>query len=131
MKKILSLLVICFVCHVDISAQSVDLKEYTGIYVFPDGSVVPSVEVTLTDTVLTMSSEAGSSVITREGQDTFFIVEFNGIAIFKRDSTNKVNAVHIEAGGYILDGKKQENNGSIARRVLLNKSFALLRKENA
>jgi hypothetical protein len=44
------------------------------------------------------------------GVDSFSIVEFSGTAVFKRNETTKVNAVHIEAGGYILDGTKEEEN---------------------
>jgi len=118
--------------HLSAVAQKTDLSEYTGTYVFPEGSVVASVEVTLADTVLTMSSEAGSSIITREGRDTFFIVEFNGIAIFKRDSADKVNAVHIEAGGYVLEGKKQEKeSGGVAAYFFQKKDSGFFRKEKA
>jgi len=54
-----------------------------------------------------MTSAAGSSVLTDAGRDTFTIVEFSGLAIFKRGEDKKVNGVHIEAQGYVLDGQKQ------------------------
>jgi hypothetical protein len=56
-----------------------------------------------------MSSVAGASALTSLGVDSFTIVEFSGIAVFKRGDDKKVNAVHIEAQGYVLDGQKQSS----------------------
>ena len=83
------------------------LSDYVGRYVFPEGSVVPDVTVALSGDALTMSSAAGNSVLSEAGRDTFTIVEFSGLAVFKRGEDKKVNAVHIEAQGYVLDGQKQ------------------------
>ena len=85
------------------------LSDFVGRYVFPEGSVVPDVTVALSGEALTMTSAAGSSNLTELGTDTFTIVEFSGVAIFKRGEDKKVNAVHIEAQGYVLDGQKQSN----------------------
>src|SRR5678815_2870289 len=71
------------------------LSDYVGRYVFPEGSVVPDVTVALSGDALTMSSAAGNSVLTEAGRDTFTIVEFSGLAVFKRGEDKKVNAVHI------------------------------------
>lgn len=89
-----------------INAQD-SLAQYTGKYVFPDGAPVPEVEVTLTAGNLSMASTAGNSALTQLGVDSFQIVEFSGTALFKRNGDNKINAVHIEAMGYVLDGQKQ------------------------
>jgi hypothetical protein len=83
------------------------LSDFVGRYVFPEGSVVPDVTVALSGEALIMTSAAGSSNLTELGRDTFTIVEFSGVAIFKRGEDKKVNAVHIEAQGYVLDGQKQ------------------------
>lgn len=82
------------------------LEDYVGKYVFPDGSVVPDVEVLLADGALSMTSSAGTSSLTKLGVDSFSIVEFGGTAVFKRGEDKKVKSVHIEAAGYILDGEK-------------------------
>ena len=111
MKKLICYLSF-FILAVSINAQDT-LQQYTGKYVFPDGSVVPDVDVTLTDAALFMSSVAGSSSLVQMGVDSFTITEFSGIAVFKRDENKKINAVHIDAMGYILDGKKQENGAWI------------------
>jgi hypothetical protein len=85
------------------------LQQYTGKYVFPDGSVVPDVDVVLSGGALSMTSTAGTSSLTQLGADSFQIVEFSGTAVFKRGDDKKVNAVHIEAMGYVLDGQKQDS----------------------
>ena len=85
------------------------LEDFVGKYVFPEGSVVPDVTVTLSDSALTMSSTAGTSALTELGRDSFTIVEYSGIAVFKRGDDKKVNGVHIEAMGYVLDGQKQSS----------------------
>ena len=90
-------------------------EDYLGTFIFPNGSVVPEVEVLIVDSILMMNSVAGSSEISKVGVDSFFIMQFEGIAVFHRDDAGKVDGVHIEAGGYILDGtKKKPNEGSVA-----------------
>lgn len=114
MKKIF-LSVIASLFIVTINAQSSPkppLEDFVGKYVFPDGSVVPEVDVILSNNTLTMTSAAGTSVLTEIGIDSFQIVEFSGIAVFKRGDDKKVNAVHIEAAGYILDGQKKSDSNA-------------------
>ena len=101
------------------------LDDFVGRYVFPDGSVVPDVTVVISDNILNMSSAAGASELTELGVDSFNIVQFSGLAAFKRGEDKKVNAVHIEAQGYVLDGTKQ-SNGSwsfIYRHQPINKEI--------
>lgn len=123
MKKIFSfLLFLCLITSIrSQTPPEAKLAHYTGVFVFPEGSVVPDVEVILADSVLSMNSVAGSSVINQVGVDTFYIVEFDGIAIFYRDESNEVIKVHIEAGGYILDGekKKAEEVAFLRRKQIL------------
>ena len=83
------------------------LQQYTGKYVFSEGAPVPDVEVTFSSGGLSMASAAGTSALTQLGADSFLIVEFSGTAVFKRAEDKKINAVHIEAMGYVLDGQKQ------------------------
>ena len=111
MKKLaLSTLAFLFIIIVNAQTDPKPSKEdYVGKYVFPDGSVVPDVTVTLSGDALTMTSTAGTSALTDLGRDSFTIVEFSGVAVFKRGDDKKVNAVHIEAAGYVLDGQKQSN----------------------
>jgi hypothetical protein len=111
MKKI-TLSILASLLIINVNAQSdpapkPPLSDFVGKYVFPDGSVVPDVTVALNGDALTITSVAGSSALTELGIDSFTIVEFSGVAVFKRGDDKKVNGVHIEAQGYVLDGQKQ------------------------
>lgn len=112
MKKLI-LLQFVIIAAFSLNAQNDTPKppkeDYVGRYVFPDGSVVPDVTVALSGDALTMTSSAGTSALTELGKDSFSVVEFSGFAVFKRGDDKKVNAVHIEAAGYVLDGQKQSN----------------------
>ena len=129
MKKILvsvlaSLFIIAINGQTD-PAPKPPLEDFVGKYIFPDGSVVPDVTVTLDGSALTMASSAGTSALTESGRDSFTIVEFSGTAVFKRGDDKKVNGVHIEAMGYVLDGQKQ-NNGAWAFTYYLRPNRELL-----
>jgi len=105
------------------------LEDFVGKYVFPEGSVVPDVTVTLSGDALTMSSTAGTSALTELGRDSFSIVEFSGVAVFKRGDDKKVNGVHIEAMGYVLDGQKQSSGAwAFAYYLKPNRELLLSKK---
>lgn len=84
------------------------LKEYTGKYVFPDGSEVPEIKVALENGILIGSSSQGSSELKRMDKDVFAVVAYSGTATFKRDEKGKINGLYVEIGDLILDGKKAE-----------------------
>jgi hypothetical protein len=106
------------------------VEDFVGRYVFPDGSVVPDVTVAVSGGALTMSSAAGTSALVELGIDSFSVVEFSGFAVFKRGDDKKVKSVHIEAGGYILDGQKQNgiNSWSFTIYYRPNKELVLPKK---
>lgn len=113
MKKFVLLLsfTICMVLLA--TAQDSTLKkELVGKYKFPDGSVVAEVEVVLENGVLMMNSSAGTSNLDWIKADSFSIAAFNGTAGFRRNDAKKIVAVHIEAGGYVLDGVKDSSTVS-------------------
>lgn len=115
MKKIaLSILASLFIISVSAQepAPKPPLEDFVGKYVFPEGSVVPEVDVALSGSALMMTSSAGNSALVELAVDSFQIVEFSGIAVFKRGADKKVNAVHIEAMGYVLDGQKKSGGVS-------------------
>ena len=133
MKKIiLSILGSLFIVAVNAQSEPAPkppLEDFVGKYVFPDGSVVPDVTVTLDGSALTMSSVQGNSALVELGRDSFSIVEFSGTAVFKRGDDKKVNAVHIEAMGYVLHGQKQSNGSwSFTCYLRPNRELFLLKK---
>ena len=107
MKRLfLSLLAVIF--FVALHAQDSTLKQYTGKYIFPDGSVVTEIDVTLDSSgVLSSNTAVGSSVLEKLGVDSFSVVSFQGVAVFKRDAGKKITGVVIDAMGYHLEGVKQ------------------------
>ena len=133
MKKIIvSILASLFIIAINAQtdpAPKPPLEDFVGKYVFPDGSVVPDVTVTLDGGSLTMASSAGTSPLTELGRDSFTIVEFSGTAVFKRGDDKKVNGVHIEAMGYVLDGQKQNNGAWVFTYYLRPNRELLLSKK--
>jgi len=106
MKRILiSVVMIALFCTA-LEAQDSSSHQYVGKYKFPEGSVITSVEVALDNGALTMNSSAGISGLDLLGIDSFNIVNFKGYAVFRRNETKKIVAVHIEASGYVLEGVK-------------------------
>ena len=80
------------------------LKQYTGTYKFPEGSVVAEIAVLIDGGSLVMSASAGTSPLEKREEDLFFIVQFQGTAKFNRDANRKVVCVTINAMGYVLEG---------------------------
>ena len=113
MKKFLLLLPLTIGLVLLATAQDSTLKkELVGKYKFPDGSVVAEVEVVLENGVLMMNSSAGTSNLDWIKADSFSIAAFNGTAGFRRNDAKKIVGVHIEAGGYVLDGVKDSSTVS-------------------
>lgn len=125
MKKFF-LFLMGLIIFVTVNAQTDSLQQYAGTYVFGDGSPVTSVDVIMNDGALNMTSSAGNSSLTRLGIDSFQIVDFSGTAVFRRGEDKRVNAVHIEAMGYVMDGQKQQNGIWIFREYLLVEKKAFL-----
>ena len=92
------------------------LKQYTGTYRFPDGSVISEVVVTLDGGTLNMASSAGTSELQKLGVDSFSVVNFQGTARFNRNADNKIIGVTVDARGYLLEGKKAETTAYLLRR---------------
>jgi hypothetical protein len=86
------------------------LKQYTGKYKFPDGSVVTEIIVSLDSAgVMTANSAMGSSELRRSQGDVFDVVVYGGTATFKRNGENKIIGVQIIVGDTNLEGTKTED----------------------
>jgi hypothetical protein len=111
MKKIF-LLFFGVVCVSVIHAQSDStLKEYTGKYTFPDGSVVADVTISLDNGALSMAASVGTSPLEKgAAEDTYIITAFQGTAVFKRNDAKKIVGIVIDAMGYHLEGTKDTNS---------------------
>ncbi len=89
--------------------QQDSLKEYAGKYVFPEGSVVTEIMVSLQEGSLYASSTAGNSELKKIDKDIFEIIAFSGKAFFKRNAQAKLSGVRIEVEDLILEGTKSED----------------------
>jgi len=107
-------------------AQDSTTKEMVGTYKFPAGNVIPEAIVTWENNVLTMTSAEGTSVLERMKGDTFNIVSFSGICVFKRNDTKKIIGVHVDASGYVMEGEKADTKlaeaGDAVTGQLINSS---------
>jgi hypothetical protein len=108
MKKIFFLLTICFFSGIALYAQD-SLKQYVGKYKFPEGSVVPEIEVVIENGALVFKSNMGTTSIEKNGGDEFSIPAYSGTATFTRNEAKKITGLHIEAGGTVLDGSLVES----------------------
>lgn len=108
MKKIVSLFVFLVTLTVAGNAQTDSLQQYAGRYVFPAGTVVEEVNVSLKDTTLSITSSAGNSILVRQQGDNFSMPAFSGTVVFKRDTNKNVVGISIDAMGYQLEGTKDQ-----------------------
>ena len=96
------------------------LKQYAGTYKFPEGSVVPSVEVTNENGGLVISSAQGSSPLERISKDTFNLIAYSGKVYFLRNAESKIDSIRIEVQDVILEGKKDSSSiGGIIEELIL------------
>ncbi|MBP6432107.1 MAG: hypothetical protein KA319_10090 [Ferruginibacter sp.] len=108
MKKILFVITLCLFSGIALYAQD-SLKQYVGKYKFPDGSVVPEIEVVLDNGALDFNSIMGSTPVEKTKNDEFSIPQYNGTATFIRNEAKKIVGLKIEAQGTVLEGTIVEN----------------------
>ena len=110
------------------NAQTSSLKDYLGKYVFPEGSPVAEVTLTVEDTVLTINSAMGATPLERKGVDTFYLAAYDAPIIFKRGSNNAVETLTIVVQGMELTAKRAAASYAIKEenfyaQVWANKNF--------
>ena len=88
------------------------LKEYAGKYKFPEGTPFSEVAVVYENGMLTATSVAGSSELKRREGDTFDVVAYGGIAIFKRNEEKKVVRLQIQVNDIDAEGEKVDGSPS-------------------
>jgi hypothetical protein len=110
MKKFTILLLSCL-CTIAMQAQEdTSLQQYTGVYKFPDGSVVPSVEIVLVNGALSANSSMGSAPLEKISRDTFNLPTYNGMIYFTR-TAGKITGLKVETQEVVLEGKKDGLEG--------------------
>ncbi len=112
MKKIVLVAITLFAAFI-LQAQEApktdSLEIYAGKYKFPEGSVVSQTEVFVDNGNLFANSDMGKSTLKKtDVADVFEIVEYSGLATFKRNADGKIIGVKIEVGEIVLEGTKVE-----------------------
>ncbi len=102
--------VFIFSCTAAYDKKHDSLQQYTGKFKFAEGSPVQEINITLENGVLVMNASIGTASLEKKGEDEFLIPSYSGTAVFKRNEAKKIIGIHIEAGGAILDGTKDEGN---------------------
>ncbi len=128
MKKIFLMAVILMGVFASVNAQTSNLKDYLGKYVFPEGSPVTEVTITAEDTVLTINSAMGSTPLEKKGVDTFYLAAYDAPIIFKRGADNAVETLTIIVQGMELTATKVAASFAIKEedfyaKVWANKNF--------
>jgi len=95
------------------------LQQYTGKYVFPDGSPVKEVGVIIQEGVLTATSVMGNSELRKtDTKDVFELVVYAGTATFKRNTDGKVNALQIQVQDVNMEGSKSGDSAACFLRKI-------------
>ena len=103
-----------------VNAQTDSLKQYTGKYIFPEGSPVTEIGVVLENGLLTATSAMGNSELKNtDTKDVFEVVACGGIATFKRSAEGKVNGVQIQVQDVNMEGTKTEGLAYAELKVML------------
>ena len=91
-------------------AQKAPITDYVGKFNFPEGSVVPWVVVKITpDSLLVSESLQGNASLVHIEGDIFSIVEYSGVAEFRRNGDGKINGVKVSVGDIVMEGTKEES----------------------
>lgn len=99
-----------FAAQAQDAPKDTTLQEFVGKYVFPSGSIIADVTVSIENGALSISSSAGPSALVKKEADLYTITAFNGTAKFNRDSNKKIIGVSVDARGYQLEGTKTAEN---------------------
>ena len=124
MKKIFLMAVILMGVFASVNAQTSNLKDSLGKYVFPEGSPVTEVTLTVEDTVLTINSAMGATALEKKGVDTFYLAAYDAPIIFKRGADNSVETLTIIVQGMELTAKRAAASYAIKEEDLYAKVWA-------
>lgn len=110
MKKLLLFCTFFVACAALVNAQDAPppAEQYTGKYNFSGGSPVPYVDVKAVEGNMVIESPMGSANLSRIEGDKFSIVEYNGLAEFKRNQEGKVIGVKLSVMGIEIEGTREE-----------------------
>ena len=112
MRKLCFMTLILMGAFLSVNAQQGPLNDYLGKYVFPQGSPVAEVSLTLEDSSLVINSAMGSTPLEKKGVDSFYLAQYDALVIFKRKDGKMVESISIMVQGQELVGVKE--SGAVA-----------------
>lgn len=118
MRKLILLTCLAALPAIFSFGQDAPLEQYVGKYIFSNGSQVPWVEVKLVNGALISESPQGNATLQRIEKDQFSIVEYNGMAEFKRNAEGKVTGVKVLVMDLEMEGTKEESSGFKKKMVM-------------
>lgn len=107
MKKFFLFAALAFSCTISALSQEAPLESYVGKFNFPQGSPVPFVDVKISNGSLIGESQMGIASLQRIEADVFSIVEYNGVAEFKRNGDGKVVSIKVTVNDLIMEGTRE------------------------
>lgn len=110
MNKVIALFAIACTISISSFSQEAPLENYQGKFVFAAGNPVPYIEVKVNGTTLISESPMGSATLQRIEADQFAIVEYDGLAEFKRNGEGKVVGIKVSIMGLEMEGTKEESS---------------------
>jgi len=115
MRKLCFMTLILMGAFLSVNAQQGPLNDYLGKYVFPQGSPVAEVSLTLEDSSLVINSAMGSTPLEKKGVDSFYLAQYDALVIFKRKDGKMVESISIMVQGQELVGVKE--SGAVALKA--------------
>ena len=93
MRKLCFMTLVLMGAFLSVNAQQGPLNDYLGKYVFPQGSPVAEVSLTLEDSSLVINSAMGSTPLEKKGVDSFYLAQYDALVIFKRKDGKMVESI--------------------------------------
>lgn len=121
MKKALLLVAVFIVSALSLKAGE-SLEEYAAKYKFPQGSMIPELNVVFENGALSLTSSLGTSVIEKTTEDHFNIPNYKGTAVFVRNSAKKITGIKIEMKGVSISGNREEKDNLTTMPVPISHS---------
>lgn len=92
MKKVFLLITLLASLLVMNAQVKADLQDYTGRYIFPEGSLAEDAVISIVnDTVLNITASVGECDLKHIKGDSFALPQYGGSIVFNRNTENKID----------------------------------------
>jgi hypothetical protein len=119
MKKMAFLLMVMMGFGFMAQAQTDSLQQYTGKFVFPEGSVVSYAHFYLENGKILFNSDKGPGSLEKIVADSFAVPEYQGTCKYVRNADKAIIGIIIDVMGYHVEGTKEKTVAILDRKYLL------------